>query len=409
MAQPDGRIDLPAAIRTRAVRQVTAALAAQGAEVRFVGGCVRDAILDRPIHDIDFATPTKPEEVIAALEAANIKCVLTGLDHGTVTAVLGPAHFEITTLRRDLETDGRHATVAFTDDWAADAARRDFTMNALTCDADGALFDPAGGLADVKAGRVRFVGDAAKRIAEDHLRILRFFRFYAHYGRPPPDVEALKACRDAAEKIRTLSAERVRHEMLRTLAASDPLPALTIMDEAGVLRETLPAPAGLDVLPRLVALESEVGKADPLPRLAALLDEDGGDVATRVAGRLRLSNEQAKRLGAMLETTTGVGPNAPEPALKGALYRQGTESTCDALLLAWARADDTTGWRAQYDMAATWMPPAFPLTGGDVLALGVEPGARVGALLAQVEDWWVVEDFAPDRDACREKLREFAA
>lgn len=408
MAKAGGRIELPAAMRTRAVRQLIAAFAVHGAEVRFVGGCVRDAILDRPVHDIDFATPAIPQDVIAALDAASIKSIPTGLDHGTVTAVLGRAHFEITTLREDVATDGRHTTVAFTDDWAADAARRDFTMNALSCDADGVPYDPVGGLADMKAGRVRFVGDAARRIAEDHLRILRFFRLYAHYGLMPPDADALKACRGAADKVVTLSGERVAHELLRLVCADDPLPALVLMDETGVLREALGEPPRLDVLPRLISLEADAGAADPLRRLAAMFDAGDGTVAARLAMRLRLSNEQARRLRAMFEPVAGVGPGATEAALREALYRYGVERVRDALLLAWASAGETAGWRAQYEIVATWTPPVFPLTGDDVLALGIEPGERVGALLAQVEEWWISGGFAANRTACLDRLRELA-
>lgn len=395
-------------MRTRAVRQLVAALAASGADVRFVGGCVRDAILDRPVRDIDFATPAKPDEVIAALDNANIKSIPTGLAHGTVTAVLGKAAFEITTLREDLATDGRHATVAFTGDWEADAGRRDFTMNAIYCDGDGSLFDPVGGLADAQAGRVTFVGDAAKRVAEDYLRVLRFFRFYAHYGRPPPDAAALAACREAADKVQALSGERVGHEVLRLLEANDPLPALVLMDETGVLKETLGEPTRLDVLPRLTALEAEAGEAEPLRSLAAILDAGDATVAARAADRLRLSNAQAKRLGAILQPMAGVGPEASEAALREALYRHGAERTRDALLVAWSRTPDAGTWRAQFDLVATWTRPIFPLTGEDVLALDVVPGERVGALLAQVEDWWISGGFEAGRDACLARLRELA-
>ncbi|MBX6323955.1 MAG: CCA tRNA nucleotidyltransferase, partial [Rhodospirillaceae bacterium] len=246
-----------------ATRAVLAAVTADGAEARFVGGCVRDALLSRPVGDVDIATPEPPERVLALLARAGIKAIPTGIDHGTVTAVKDGTPFEITTLRRDVETYGRRAKVAFSDSWREDAARRDFTMNALSCTPDGRVFDYFGGLADLEARRVRFVGDAATRIREDVLRLLRFFRFYAHYGSPPPDGEALAACRELAPLLPTLSAERVRAEVLRLLAAPDPCPALALMRDNGILDRVLPAAAGLDRLRGLVILGAteEAGRA----------------------------------------------------------------------------------------------------------------------------------------------------
>ncbi|MEE8534186.1 MAG: CCA tRNA nucleotidyltransferase, partial [Alphaproteobacteria bacterium] len=235
-------------MKAPATRAVVDALTADSAEVRFVGGCVRDAVAGRKVTDVDIATPDPPETVTRLLEAAGIRVVPTGIAHGTVTAVIRHRHFEITTLRRDVETYGRRAKVAFTDDWTADAARRDFTINALFCDPDGTLYDPFGGIDDLDAGRVRFVGDAVKRIKEDVLRLLRFFRFYAHYGRPPPDAEALAACRAMARALPGLSGERVSAELLRLLAAPDPAAVLALMIEAEVLAFVLPEVAGLDAL-----------------------------------------------------------------------------------------------------------------------------------------------------------------
>ena len=251
-------------------------LGALGGTARFVGGCVRDALLGRAIVDIDIATPLLPEEVMRRLEAAGIKAVPTGLDHGTVTAVAPPRRFEVTTLRRDVETDGRHARVAFTDDWAADASRRDFTMNALFLDAEGRVFDPMGGLPDLHAGRVRFVGDPATRIREDVLRILRFYRFQAHYGRGEADPPARADCRALAPLLPSLSGERVAAELLKLLAAPDPMPTLRLMAADGVLAMLLPEARRLARLAALIPLE---GIGDPLRRLAALLDDGAAAIA----------------------------------------------------------------------------------------------------------------------------------
>ncbi|MEE2979967.1 MAG: CCA tRNA nucleotidyltransferase, partial [Pseudomonadota bacterium] len=281
-----GRIDPPPWMTAPETRSVLDALGAEGAVVRLVGGAVRDAVIGRPHGgtDIDIATPDTPETVIRLLEAAGLRAVPTGLKHGTVTAVAGRQPFEITTLRRDLETDGRHATVAFTDDWAADAARRDFTMNALYCDPGGTLYDPVGGIADIKAGRVRFIGDGRTRIDEDALRILRFFRFHAHYGATTADGDALDACRAKAAAVAALSGERIGPEMLKLLAAANPIEALTLMIESGVMAHLLPGVG--DAGPLSALCQAEAGEPDALRRLALLLRPGGG--ATAAAQRLRL-------------------------------------------------------------------------------------------------------------------------
>src|SRR5437588_6868011 len=276
-------------------RAVIGALADAGIAARFVGGCVRDALLGRAIADIDIATPARPEEVIAALEKAGIKPVPTGIEHGTITAVVStpePRHFEITTLRRDVETYGRRARVAFNADWAEDAARRDFTINAIYLDPNGTLHDPVGGIADLEAHRVRFVGDPAQRIAEDVLRVLRYYRFEARFGTGTGDAAARAACRAAVPQLPNLSAERVAQELIRLLAVPDPLPALRMMAEDGVLAAIAPEATRLDRLQRLLALEP---MPDPLRRLAGLIEIDAAG-ATALADRLRLSNEQRDRL-----------------------------------------------------------------------------------------------------------------
>jgi poly(A) polymerase len=384
-------------------KAVVAALTARGAEVRFVGGCVRDAMLGRAIKDIDLATPDPPETVMALLKRAGLKAVPTGIAHGTVTAVAEGQPFEVTTLRRDIETYGRHAKVEFTDDWRADAARRDLTFNAMSLAPDGTLHDYFGGHDDLLAGRVRFVGDAVTRIEEDVLRLLRFFRFFAHYGKPPPDMEALAACRKLAPKLPGLSGERLQAETLKLLAAPDPAPVVTLMQQQQVLVHLLPEAKSAAKLAALVAIENELGHdPDPILRLAALI-EGGPEAARAVALRLRLSNADRDRLVAALEAAD-VSPSLDEKGRRQAYYRLGRESFCDHALLAWASSLSGTkpndpAWRGL--LAASEAPlPVFPLQGRDLLALGLEAGPRVGDLLKAVEAWWIDGDFRAGRKAC---------
>jgi poly(A) polymerase len=384
------------------------ALADAGIKARFVGGCVRDALLRRPIADVDLATPARPEAVIAALEEARIKAVPTGIEHGTVTAVFDapepPRHFEITTLRRDVETYGRRARVAFDADWAEDAARRDFTINAIYLDPNGTLHDPVGGLADLKAHRVRFVGAPAQRIAEDVLRVLRYYRFEARFGTGAGDPEARAACHAAVPLLPNLSAERVAQELLRLLAVPDPLPALRMMAADGVLAAIVPEATRLDRLQRLVPLEP---KPDPLRRLAALIEVDA-DGAVALAERLRFSNVQRDRL-AGLAPPWPLDPKDDLRAQRQALYRLSAERYRDlALLLAAEGALDKPRLADLLALAASWKPPRFPLKGRDVTALGILPGKRVGELLAAVRAWWESGDFAADRAASLQRLKEIA-
>ena len=387
-------------------RAVIGALADAGIAARFVGGCVRDALLGRPIADIDIATPARPEAVIAALEKARIKAVPTGIEHGTVTAIVDapepPRHFEITSLRRDVETYGRRARVAFDADWAEDAARRDFTINAIYLDPDGTLHDPVGGLADLEVHRVRFVGEPAQRIAEDVLRVLRYYRFEARFGTGSGDAAARAACRAAVPLLPNLSAERVAQELIRLLAVPDPLPALRMMAEDGVLAAILPEATRLDRLQRLIALEP---LPDPLRRLAALIEVDAAG-AVALAERLRLSNEQRDRL-AGLAPPWPLDPAGDARAQRLALYRLGAERYRDlALLLAADEAVDGARLDELLALTTSWKPPRFPLKGRDVTALGIPPGKRVGELLAAVCQWWEEGDFAADRAACLQRLKE---
>lgn len=395
-------------MKAPATRAVMAALAARGGVARFVGGCVRDAVIGREVADVDIATAEPPETVIGLLEDAGLRAVPTGLAHGTVTAIAQGRPFEITTLRRDVETDGRHAKVAFTDDWASDAARRDFTFNAMFCDADGTLYDPFDGAADLAAGRVRFVGDARARIEEDVLRLLRFFRFYAHYGAPPPDPEALAACAALAPKLPGLSGERVRVETLKLLAAPDPMPAVRLLAEAGVLPHFMPEARGPDffALERLVAIEARLKAADPIRRLAALVV--GAEDPETIAERLRLSNAQARRLQDLLRPPVTIGGAMDDRDARRALYRAGAETYRDLVLLAWARdtaaALDGAAYERPWALAESWPTPRFPLAGKDVLARGVARGPHVGALLAALEAWWIDGDFGADKPALLARL-----
>lgn len=397
---PDGRLVPRDWLSGPATRALVAALTAQGAAVRFVGGSVRDALIDRPVKDVDLATPDPPEAVMTLLKAARIRVVPTGLAHGTVTAVVEHRPYEITTLRRDVSTDGRRATVAFTDDWTEDAARRDFTINALSADPDGTLHDPFGGVADLVAGRVRFVGDPATRLAEDVLRLLRFFRFHAWYGRGAPDPAGLAACVAAAPKLPILSGERVQGELKRLLEAPDPAPVMRLILDRAILAPILPQLGRPERLAALVAIEPA---PDAIRRLAALVMRDGATVAER----LRLSNAEAARLALLSQPPIDVAAlaGAGEPAWRRALQAHGGDKIRDLTLLAEASGVDAdfAGLRA---LAARWVAIAFPLEGRDVVALGVAPGPRVGELLAAVRTWWEAGDYRATRAACRARLKE---
>jgi poly(A) polymerase len=382
-----------------ATRAVLGALQAAGGEVRFVGGCVRNAILGHVVDEIDLATTLRPEATVRALEAAGLKAVPTGIDHGTITAVSHGKPYEITTLRRDVETFGRHAVVAYTDDWAADAERRDFTLNALFCDEAGEVVDHVGGLADLQRQLVRFVGDPDARIAEDVLRVLRFFRFSAWYGRPPYDEAGLAACGKAAALLRGLSAERVRKETLRLLEAPDPVPALSAALERGLLSHWIPQAHGTTVLAILVGLETAIGTVDGLRRLAAILSPDAR--ADVIAERLKLSRREASRLAAMLAVRDAIDLDGGTKAWRRSIHACGNAVFCDLLLLQVARdGAETKPWREAHALAVAWKAPRLPVGGNDVMALGVPSGAAVGELIGAVERWWIDGDFQADRDAC---------
>lgn len=370
-------------------RKLTRVLGASEDESRVVGGAVRDALLGLPVSDIDFATKLAPEEVIRRLEAAGIRAIPTGLKHGTVTAVVGETAYEVTTLRRDIATDGRHATVAFTDDWQADAARRDFTINALYADPDsGTIWDWFGGCDDLATRTVRFIGDPYRRIAEDHLRILRFFRFSARFS-DLLEPEGFAACVARANDLMALSRERIREELLKLLAAPDPVPVVREMEAHGLFRPVIPevTAAGVERLARLVAAEATAGVApDGLRRLAALLPPEPW-LGREMASRLRLSRADSARLEAAL------GWEAPIPADPRALAHAigGTAALDRMLIAADPRAAECAG------TLGAWRSPRMPVSGRDLIAMGVPPGPEVSRLLGEVERRWVAAGFPASR------------
>ena len=382
---------LPEWMAAPGTRRVVAALTKEGATVRFCGGAVRDALLGIDAADVDLATPDPPETVTRLAAEAGLSTRPTGIDHGTVTVIADRRPFEVTTLRRDVETFGRRARVAFTDDWQADAARRDFTINALYADPDGRLYDFFDGAGDLAAGRVRFIGDASQRIHQDALRILRFFRFHARFGKGAPDAESLAACRTLASLADTLSGERVRQELFRLLAGPRPDDAVRLMAEAGVLEVLLPGATRPDRLARLAALEP---RPDPLRRLGALLSQ-GADQA---ASRLRLSNAEARRLIEMCSALT-LAVDADRRARRRTLYTYEAPRVRDGAWLALSETGDAR-FKVWIDDADTWQRPKLPVGGEDAQRLGIAPGPQLGEILRKVEDAWIASDFTLDREAC---------
>jgi poly(A) polymerase len=414
---PTGKLPPQRWMSAPATQAIIAALTADGADVRYVGGCVRDAILKRPIRDIDIGTPDPPDKVVALLEKAAIRVIPTGIEHGTVTAVVDDARFEITTLRLDLATDGRRAKVAYTDSWVADAARRDFTINALSCSPDGDIYDPFGGMADLGQGIVRFVGVPRERIEEDYLRLLRFFRFHAEFGQPPADRDSLAACRQFAAELSRLSAERVRSELFRILLAPNAADTIMLMRGERVLDHVVPHAENIGRLRLMCWLESTALRMDgivpdPVRRLAALLVTDA-DGSAEVAAKLKLSNRESERINAMCMPRADLTPEIDKKVLGAILYREGSDLARDWLLLAWAsemavgarrESRRTQGWTKLLETVESWQRPVFPLSGRDVTVMGIPEGPRVGDLLAEVECWWIDGEFTADAASCRSYL-----
>lgn len=382
------------------------ALEAAGGEVRVNGGAVRNALMGLEIREVDLSTTLLPGQTIQALESAGLKAVPTGFEHGTVTAISDHSAYEITTLREDIETDGRHAVVRFGTDWEQDARRRDLTINALYCDRDGKVFDPLDGFDDIEQRVVRFIGEAEQRITEDHLRILRFFRFFAWYGSGRPDGEGLKACARLKHGLTRISAERVQMELVKLLAAPDPARAVLWMRTTGVLGEVLPESEkwGIDLLPHLVAAENRFGwRADPLLRLETMLRPDKGKVRT-LAERLKMSNANRDRLASWAASKLPE-LSADEAQLAVLLYRGEASGISDRIRLEIARQlmNGEGGEAAlqqlerQARFAREWQPPVFPLKGSDLIKVGHESGPGLGARLKALEDKWVASGFSISR------------
>jgi poly(A) polymerase len=375
-----------------------AVLDRDGEEARVVGGAVRNALIGLPHGDIDVATTAAPAEVTRRAEAAGFKAVPTGFDHGTVTVVIDGHPFEVTTLREDVETFGRHATVKFGRDWKRDAERRDFTMNALSLSADGKVHDYVGGLADLKARRVRFIGDAATRIAEDYLRILRFFRFHAYYGEGHPDADGLHAAIVARAGLAQLSRERVRMELMKLMLAPRAVAALAAMAEAGLLGPVLGGVPHLASFANMVKVEAAAGlTGDATRRLGALAVWIAED-AERLWQRLRLSNAEHERLAA-LDGWWRLTHETSEAAARELVYRIGVEAFTDRVLLAWSRSQDSAhdaAWRELALLPLRWTAPVFPLRAADFIARGVEKGPALGAALSAAEEAWIRAGFPMD-------------
>ena len=388
--------------------QLLAVLDRDGEEARVVGGAVRNALLGLPHGDIDIATTALPAEVMRRAEAAGFKAVPTGFEHGTITVVIAGRPFEVTTLREDVETFGRHATVKFGRDWKRDAERRDFTMNGLSLSADGEVHDTVGGVADLNARRVRFIGDAATRIAEDYLRILRFFRFHAYYGEGHPDAEGLHAAIAARAGLEQLSRERVRMELMKLLLAPHAVGALAVMAEAGLLGALIGGVPYLASFSNTAKVEVAAGLApDSTRRLGALAVWIAED-AERLWRRLRLSNAEHERLAAV-DGWWRVSPAMSEAAARELIYRVGPEYFTERVLLAWVRSDakaNDAQWCALATLPQRWNAPVFPIKAADFIARGVEKGPLLGAALERAEKAWVAAGFPLERRALNDIANE---
>jgi tRNA nucleotidyltransferase/poly(A) polymerase len=401
VSEPPASLKEAAWLREGALAQLLDVLGRDGEEARVVGGAVRNALLGEPISEFDVATTAVPQEVSRRATAASFKPVPTGIEHGTITVVIAGRPFEVTTLREDVETFGRHATVRFGRDWRADAQRRDFTMNALSVGADGVVHDYVGGLADLNARRVRFIGDAKTRIEEDYLRILRFFRFHAAYGHGLPDAAGLAACIAARAGLSQLSRERVRMELLKLLLARHATSALATMAESGLLVSVLGGVPDLAGFENMAKVEAAAGvQADAVQRLGALGARIADD-AERLWQRLRLSNVEHERLASMAETWWRISP-ADEKGARALLYRLGPERFVDRVLLAWARSPATAHDPAWLRLAALpehWTTPVFPLKAADFMKRGVPQGPALGAALHEAEAAWIAADFPADPES----------
>ena len=429
MTPSDARSTPPEQILTKAswltsepTRHVFDTLEQAGFTVRAVGGTVRNTLFGEPVNDIDLAVDATPQKVMDAARQAGLKVVPTGMAHGTVTIVVQGTPFEVTTLRTDVSTDGRRAIVAYTNDWNADAARRDFTINAIYCDRNGVLLDPVGGLADIAERRVRFIGDAHARIREDYLRILRFFRFSATYSGGTLDTSGLAACIDERSGLRRLSAERIHHELMRLIMAPYCIPVIERMNEHGFIVDLIGTTGNVAALAALVT-NASTGAAlrppdDAVLRLAALAAPAPSTVAD-LKRRLRLSNTQAERIREAATAAQSLTPLTSTASLHVLIYRHGNRAVCDGIALAWARHDAIAqretlqaqshvrdAFAPMLATAVAWTAPALPITGGDILARGISPGPRISTIIKNFEDWWITAGFPQEQKLIEDKLAQ---
>ncbi len=394
-------------MRVDGLRRIFDATKAAGGEVRFVGGCVRDALLGRAVGDIDLAANLPPEKISEILQKAGLKIAPTGIEHGTVTAVADHKGYEITTLRRDVETYGRKAKVEFTDDWQADAARRDFTMNALYADESGKIYDYFSGREDLARRHVRFIGKAEDRIKEDVLRILRFFRFTAWYGQGPADAEGLAACAALANLLPQLSVERVWREVSKLLGADDPAPSWRSMIEQKILPHFLPEASDIARLENLIAAEKKFDmRAPALARLATLLPQDESQAA-QVAQKLKMANREAEQIKLLAVLPGRLRGKLDPIPFRRVLYEYGAEA-CQPAVLLLAANDKAADIAPALAAAAEWQKPVFPIQGADLIKLGMNPGPNMGEVLRAVEEWWIAADFRPAREECLAEAKRLA-
>lgn len=403
------------------IRAVIDAIEGGGAAIRFVGGCVRDALLQNKIKDVDLATTERPERIIKLLENAGLKAIPTGIEHGTVTAISGTRTYEITTLRRDVKPDGRHSEVDFTDDWEEDAGRRDFTFNTMSVSPDGTIYDYFNGLQDLTNRRIQFVGDAEKRVQEDHLRILRYFRFIAVLGMRIDDQYSYQKCIQHAPLLAKLSGERVRDELFKMLLSENKCDAIGRMISSGVANHFLPEATSTNRLNRLMWLETSAIKAgsvgiDPVRRLASIVETDATG-ARKIAERLRMSNAQRDHLITLVDPPWQATREILDDDLRTLLYRMEPARVIDLCLLEWASAltnmprlprEHSRAWLRIIDTADTWVAVDFPLSGRDARDLGLAEGPQIAEVLKHVENWWTSGGCRADRDACLRRLQKVA-
>lgn len=410
-AQKQLAADKVAFLNSKPLADVLAVLNGGGEETRAVGGAVRNLMLGLPLAEIDLATTAQPKSVIDRVTSAGFKAVPTGIEHGTITVVADGKPFEVTTLREDVETDGRHAVVRFGRDWKKDAGRRDFTINAMSLSRDGTVHDYCGGLADVEARRVRFIGAPDERIAEDYLRVLRFFRFFAAYGEGEIDRAGYLACARARDKLGALSRERIRTEIMKMLIARRAADAMTAMADAGIYDRVFANAPELPALSRLALIEQSNEIApDPVRRLAAVAMRVSED-AVNLRERLRLSNEEFKRLASIADRWWRLTPSSGESYAKETLYRIGAEEFLDRALISFAHSSASLAdekWGALLSLAGRWTPPRFPLSADDFMKRGVEKGPKLGKALAAAEAAWIAADFPWD-PASLSKIADEAA